>query len=95
MNIAISNSNSDNKTNLKVLRTGVFRNALQQFQRGLPKMIFMKNKHEDCANFDNGTCIAAPRIFNFTNLKPKGHACPHLKAKKIAETENQNKNLQR
>jgi hypothetical protein len=46
-------------------------------RRALPKMDFMKNKHEDCANFDNGTC----RFFHFTNLDPKGQACPHFKAK--------------
>lgn len=47
-------------------------------------MDFMKNKHEDCANFDNGTC----RVFHFTNLDAKGSACPHFKAKdKKAEAE--------
>jgi hypothetical protein len=46
-------------------------------------MDFMKNKYEDCANFDNGTC----RFFHFTNLDPKGQACPHFKAKKKAEDE--------
>jgi len=51
-------------------------------------MDFIKNKHEDCANFDNGTCIAAPRIFNLTNLHPKAQACPHFKTKKKTETEN-------
>jgi len=40
-------------------------------------MEFMKHKHEDCANFDNGTC----RFFHFTNLEPKGSACPHFKTK--------------
>ena len=57
-------------------------------------MDFMKNKHQDCANFDSGTCTSAPRIFNFTNLDPKGQACPHFKAKKTAETENKNNNLE-
>jgi len=40
-------------------------------------MDFIKNKHEDCANFHNGTC----RFFHFTNVDPKGSACPHFKAK--------------
>lgn len=61
---------------------GLFRNALNRFRCGLPKTDFMKNKHEDCVNFDNGTCKAAPRIFKITNLNPKGQACPHFKAKK-------------
>jgi len=46
-------------------------------------MDFMKNKHEDCANFDNGTC----RFFHFTNLDPKGQACPHFKDRKKIESE--------
>jgi hypothetical protein len=46
-------------------------------------MDFLKNKHEDCANFENGTC----RFFHFTNLDPKESACPHFKAKKKAEVE--------
>ena len=66
-----------------VSRTSLLRNALRRLRRGFPKMDFMKNKHEDCANFDNGTC----RVFHFTNLDPKGQACPHFKAKKKAETE--------
>jgi len=44
-------------------------------------MDFMKHKHEDCANFDNGTC----RFYHFTNLEPKGQACPHFKAKMKTE----------
>jgi hypothetical protein len=51
--------------------------------RRFAKMDFMKNKHEDCANFDNGTC----KFFHFTNLDPKGQACPHFKAKKKIESE--------
>ena len=43
-------------------------------------MGFWKNKHEDCANFDNGTC----KFFHFTNVEPKGSACPHFRAKKKA-----------
>jgi hypothetical protein len=41
-------------------------------------MNFMKNKHEDCANFESGHC----KIYHFTNLDPKGSACPHFKARK-------------
>jgi predicted nucleic acid-binding Zn finger protein len=58
-------------------------------------MDFMSHTHEDCDNFDNGTCTCAPRIFNFTNLDPKGQACPHFKAKKIAETENKKNDLEK
>ena len=67
----------------KVPRMSWLRNALGRLRRALPKMDFMKNKHEDCANFDNGTC----RVFHFTNLDPKGTACPHFKAKKEKKTE--------
>ena len=37
----------------------------------------MKNKHEDCVNFESGRC----KVYHFTNLDPKGSACPHFKAK--------------
>jgi hypothetical protein len=57
------------------------KNAIRRLRRGVPKMDFLKKKHEDCANFDNGTC----RFFHFTNVDPKGSACPHFKAKKKAE----------
>jgi hypothetical protein len=59
------------------------RDVMLKLRRRLPKMDFIKNKHEDCANFDNGTC----RFFHFTNLDPKGQACPHFKAKIKAEAE--------
>jgi hypothetical protein len=49
----------------------------RRLRSAFPKLDFMKNKHEACANFDNGTC----RVFHFTNLDPKGSACPHFKAK--------------
>lgn len=52
---------------------GSLKNAL----RRVIKTAFLKNKHEDCANFDDGTC----KFFHFTNLDPKGQACPHFKAK--------------
>ena len=64
-------------------RISLLRNALRRLRRGVPKMDFLKNKHEDCANFENGTC----RFFHFTNLDPKESACPHFKAKKKAEVE--------
>jgi hypothetical protein len=57
----------------KVSRMGL----LERIKRGLPKMDFMNHKHEDCANFDNGTC----KFWHFTNLDPKGQACPHFKPK--------------
>jgi len=40
-------------------------------------MDFMKNKHEDCVNFENGRC----KFYHIT-VNPKGSACPHFKAKK-------------
>jgi hypothetical protein len=46
-------------------------------------MDFYKNKHEDCSNFDNGTC----KYFHFTNVDPTETACPHFKSKKKAEVE--------
>lgn len=61
----------------------LLRNALRRLRRGVPTMDFLKNKHEDCANFDYGTC----RFFHFTNVDPIGQACPHFKAKKKAEVE--------
>jgi hypothetical protein len=67
------------------------RNALGRLRRALPKMDFMKNKNEDCANFDNGTC----RFFHFTNLDPKGQACPHFKARIKAEAESSARNRKR
>ena len=67
----------------KVSRTSLLRNALKRLRRGFPKMDFIKGKHEDCANFDKGTC----RFFHFTNVDPKGQACPHFKAKRKAEVE--------
>jgi hypothetical protein len=68
---------------------GLFGKALKRIRHGLPKMDFIKNKHGDCANFDNGTC----KVFHFTNLDPNGQACPHFKAKKLAETENKTNNF--
>ena len=61
----------------------LLKNALQRMRRGVPRMDFLKNKHEDCANFDEGTC----RVFHFTNVEPKGSACPHFKAKKKTDVE--------
>jgi hypothetical protein len=67
----------------KVSRTRLLKNALQRIWCGIPKMDFYKNKHEDCVNFDNGTC----RFFHFTNVDPKESACPHFKVKKKPEVE--------
>ena len=61
----------------------LLRNAFGRLRRGLPTMDFMKNKHEDCANFYDGAC----KFFHFTNVDPKGQACPHFKAKKKTEVE--------
>jgi len=70
---------------------GLLEKALKRLRRAVPKMDFIKNKHEDCANFDNGHC----KFFHFTNLDPKGQACPHFKAKKLEETEKKNNNLEK
>ena len=61
----------------KASRMGLLGNTLKRIKHGLPKMDFMNHKHEDCANFGNGTC----NFWHFTNLDPKGQACPHFKAK--------------
>jgi hypothetical protein len=45
-------------------------------------MDFMKNTHEDCVNFESGRC----KVYHFTNLDPKGSACPHFKAKEKKPT---------
>jgi hypothetical protein len=60
-----------------------FRSALEKLRSRVPRLEFMKNKHEDCANFNYRTC----KFFHFTNLDPKGAACPHFKAKKQANIE--------
>lgn len=70
---------------------GLFGKALKRFRHGFPKMDFIKNKHRDCANFDNGAC----RFFHFTNLDPNGQACPHFKAKKLPETKKETANLEK
>jgi hypothetical protein len=43
----------------------------------VPKMDFLKKKHEECVNFEIGHC----KVYHFINLDPKGSACPHFKAK--------------
>lgn len=61
-----------------MLRISLLRGAMDWLRRRFLKIVFLKSKHEDCANFDNGNC----RFFHFTNVDPKGSACPHFKAKK-------------
>jgi hypothetical protein len=51
---------------------------LQKLRSAAPRMDFYKHKHEDCGNYDNGTC----KVFHFKNLNPKESACPHFKPKK-------------
>jgi len=46
-------------------------------------MDWYKHKHEDCKNFDDGKCKAA----HFTNLDPKGTACPHFKLKQKTDAD--------
>ena len=60
---------------------GRFRNFFQKIRNKLPSTDYTKHTHEECANFDKGACIAAPRIFrpHLTNLPPKGPACIHYK----------------
>ena len=72
---------------LKDLRMGRFGNIFQKIRSKVPSTEFTKHKHEDCTNFDNGRCKAAPRIFRgqLTDLPPKGPACIHFKAR-IAES---------
>lgn len=68
---------------MEVSNVSLLSNALKKLRIGVPKMEFMKSKHESCANLDDGSC----RVFHFTNLDPKGAACPHFKAKKQANAE--------
>ena len=48
----------------------------------VPKMDFLKKRHGECVNFDNGTC----KFFHFTNVDSQGSACPHFKSKHVAGT---------
>jgi hypothetical protein len=66
----------------KVPRMNFLRDVIRRLRRRFPAMDFMKNKHEDCVNFENGRC----KIFHFA-IDPKGTACPHFKAKKEKKTE--------
>lgn len=71
---------------------GRWQKTLQRINHRL-KMDFINKKHEECTSFDKGVCINAPRFLNLTNLKPKGQACPHFKAKNIVKNEKNNMNL--
>ncbi|WNZ29881.1 MAG: hypothetical protein IAX21_03200 [Candidatus Bathyarchaeota archaeon] len=68
---------------------GKFGNAFQRLRNKIPSTNFVNHKHGECANFDNGTCKAAPRGINLTNLNPKGPACIHFKDKSMTEIEKQ------
>jgi len=46
---------------------GRFGQALEGLKKRLLKMDFIDRKHEDCANFNNGTCMVAPRMLNLKN----------------------------
>jgi hypothetical protein len=61
----------------------LLKKTLQRIPCRVSKIDFLKKKHEDCANFDDGNC----RLFRFTNVDPKGSAFPRFKAKKKAESE--------
>ncbi len=64
---------------------GRFGNVFQKIKNKLPSTEFTKHKHGECANFDNGTCRAAPGVLNIKNLNPEGPACPHFKARENLE----------
>ena len=66
----------------KVPRMKFLRDVIRRLRRMFPAMDFMKNKHEDCVNFENGRC----KIFHVAR-DPKETACPHFKAKKEKKTE--------
>jgi len=53
---------------------GRFGNAFQKIKKKLPSTEFTKHKHGECANFDNGTCKAAPKGVSINNLNPNGQA---------------------
>jgi hypothetical protein len=59
---------------------GLLGKVRNKVRRGF-KMDFMKHKHVECANFDYGAC----KFWHFTNLDPKGQACPHFKPKNNIE----------
>lgn len=67
---------------IKVGFVCLFKNALNRLRNAAPRTDFYKHKHEDCENFDNGTC----KYFHFTNLNPKETACPHFKPKQKNQT---------
>jgi|WetSurSiteA1Bulk_404760.scaffolds.fasta_scaffold336735_1 hypothetical protein len=58
----------------------LLKKALRWLQNSAPRRDFYKHKHEECENFDRGTC----KVAHFTNLQPKETACPHFKSKKNA-----------
>jgi len=59
-------------------------NALHKWRRRVPKGDFSKNKHQDCIYYYYGVC----KFFHFTDVDPKGSACPNFEAKKKTETQN-------
>jgi len=70
----------------KVPRMNLLLGVMRLLRRRFPVMDFMKNKHEDCVNFENGRCK-----FYHIAVNPKGSACPHFTAKnKKAETKTTN-----
>lgn len=53
-------------------------NVMQKIMQKLrARADFMKHKHEECANFENGRCK-----FYHIKVNPKATACPHFKLKK-------------
>jgi hypothetical protein len=62
------------KSHGKAPRMNVMQRIIQKLRA---RADFMKHKHEECANFENGRCK-----FYHIKVNPKGNACPHFKAKK-------------
>jgi hypothetical protein len=65
------------KVHGKVPRMNRLQRIMRRLRRKFPTADFMKHKHEECANFENGRC----KFYHIT-VNPKGNACPHFKAKK-------------
>jgi hypothetical protein len=62
------------KSHGKAPRMNVMQRIMQKLRA---RADFMKHKHEECANFENGRC----KFYHIT-VNPKGNACPHFKDKK-------------
>ena len=72
---------------------GLWQKIIQRIKRSLQfeGENYGDKKHGECARFDNGVCIDAPRLLNLTNLKPNGQACPHFKSIKVIKNKPKDK----